>query len=91
MSDRCEGCDLTGSVDWHGLWLCPECVKVEQEEADPALKDYREWEARFEAAKNWPASERGDTLRSQVHWLYRTMVALQVLNSEPTNGSRAQP
>lgn len=71
--DQCEGCDLPGSVDWHGLWLCSACVIIEEETANPVLAAQREGERRQKAALDWPASERGDTMASMRHWTERIM------------------
>lgn len=84
-SDQCEGCDLPGSADWCGTWLCAACLTIEQEEADPVLKAQREAERKQRAAMDWPASQRGDTMASQVYWICRTMDAL-VRESCPDHG-----
>ena len=81
-NDQCEGCDKPGTTDWCGHWLCKDCLLVEQQEADPALRDYQEWERRFEAAKNWPACQRGDTMQDQRHWAEQVMRAVEKLSRE---------
>ena len=78
-NDPCEGCDLPGQIDWHGLWLCAACLIIEEETADPILAEEREMERRQKAALEWPASERGDTDRCLLHWAERVMREMELM------------
>jgi len=78
--ERCEGCDQPGTTDWCGTWLCADCLKIEMEEADPVRAAENLLEEKLRRAGEWPPSQRGDTLRSQVHWIGETMDAIKRLS-----------
>lgn len=70
--DACEGCELPGSIDWCGNWLCPDCYQIEREHADPIFAASKELEAKSAKCKalvdSWPASSRGDNRSFMRNW-----------------------
>lgn len=70
--ESCEGCELPGTVDWCGHWLCSACHQIEREHADPVLarmmREEREAVARKALVDSWSASYRGASMGEMREW-----------------------
>lgn len=76
----CEGCDLPGSIDWCGHWLCVSCMAIEQEANGPALAKSQAQELAIEESLEWSDSKRGSTLGWSLEGVMKNMDRLKALS-----------
>lgn len=79
--ETCEGCDLPGTIDWCGHWLCEACLAIERTELEPALERANAQALSIEESLSWPASKRGSTFGWTLESVTLNMNRLKMLDT----------